>query len=131
VRRCDPLDRVKLVSAPRSCDLKAIGVADRKGRLMGYLDRRCAMETMNAARLGTRFEVLVAARWDDPSGACGLVVAILHLKPQYHDLKQAEIAIAAAALNGVDGSRKQQPGHTWGLTQVTGWFGARTQNLNG
>lgn len=95
VRRCDPLDRLKLVSAPTRTDAKAVGVADRKGRLLGYLDRRCALETRNAAVRGTRFEVLVAARWDDPSGACGLVIAIVHLKPEFESLKQAEVAIAS------------------------------------
>src|SRR5947209_8181741 len=95
VRKCSPLDRLKLVSAPTRTDPKAVGVADRKGRLLGYLDRRCALETRNAAVRGTRLEVLVAERWDDPSGACGLVIAIVHLKPQFESLKQAELAIAS------------------------------------
>lgn len=96
IRRCKPLERLKLVSSPRPLDAKAIGVVDSKGHQLGYLDRRCALETMNAVKNGTRFEVVVAARWQDPNGAYCLVIAIFHLKTGYQSLKQAEAEECAA-----------------------------------
>jgi hypothetical protein len=91
IGRCKPLDRLKLVSAPRATDPRAVGVVNSKGHQLGYLDRRCALETMNAMKNGTRFEVVVAGRWQDPNGAYGLVVAIFHLKAGCESLKQAEV----------------------------------------
>lgn len=81
IRRCKPLDRLQLISAPTRSDPKAIGVADAKGRQLGHLDRRCASQIRAAIENGTQFEVLVAAQWRDPQGECCLVAAILQLKP--------------------------------------------------
>ncbi|GAC1415867.1 MAG: hypothetical protein NVSMB62_04560 [Acidobacteriaceae bacterium] len=96
IRRCKPLDRLQLVSAPTLSDLKAIGVADAKGRQLGYLDRRCASQVRTAIKNGNRFDVLVAAQWRDPQGDCCLVVAILQLKPGNPDEDQSKAYAASA-----------------------------------
>ena len=127
VRRCNPLDRLKLVSAPKPSDAQAVGVADAKGHLLGYLDRRCALETMNAAKNGVRLEVVVAARWQDPNGEYCLVVAIFHLKPEFQSLKQAEVVEPAAQPAAMGGSVVQR----WNLGMLMAALVAREENNAG
>lgn len=121
IRRCKPLDRLKLVSSPRPADPRAVGVVDGKGRQLGYLDRRCALETMNAMKQGTRFEVVVATRWQDPNGAYCLVVAIFHLKDCYQSLRQAETEESTAGRKADADSIVQR----WNLNTLIGMLGAQ------
>lgn len=95
IRRLKPLDRLTLLPAPKPWEPDAIAVLDRKGHQLGYLDPLCARQTTLAARTGRRFEVMVAARWQDPGAGQCLVVAILHLKPGYSSVKELEAQRAA------------------------------------
>lgn len=97
IARCKPLDSLGLSRCPTAADPEAIGVINRRGRQLGYLDRRQAIEIAEAIASGIRFEVVVAAVWRDPGAGFCLVIAIFQLKAGYGSLRQAEALDPIAA----------------------------------